>query len=59
MWIVDDKPHWYRATVLNIINGTDGIDAVYEVLYENDDELKQIDHLIEDYGKEEVIFIDV
>ena len=57
--MVNEKPQWYRATVVNIVSGTDGLDAVYEVLYDNGDELKQIDHLIEDFGNNEVTFIDV
>ena len=59
MCVEDGNPRWHRATVTNILSGRDGINAVYEVIYDNNDELKQVDNLIQDFGKGEVMFIDV
>ena len=51
---------WYNGTVLQLLHGKDGeTGAVCEVLYTDDDEPLEDDHLIEDYGEESVKFIDL
>jgi hypothetical protein len=52
-WIVDEtsqQNQWYEGTVVSVLSGTDGdLNAVYEVLYEGEDEAYKIDNLIQDY----------
>ncbi|CAG2223289.1 unnamed protein product [Mytilus edulis] len=62
-WIIDETSHkkeWYKGTVASMLSGTDGrLNAIYEVLYEGEDEPFEIDHLIQDYQSGSVQFIDV
>ena len=41
-WIVDEtsqQKEWYKGTVMSVISGNDGkLNAVYEVLYDGDDD---------------------
>ena len=53
------KHKWNHGTVINILHGRDGIDAVYEILYVDLDELTIINHLIEDFNNKEVQFVDI
>ena len=52
-WIVDEtsqQNQWYEGTVVSVLSGTDSdLNAVYEVLYEGEDEAYKIDNLIQDY----------
>ena len=52
-WIVDEtyqQKQWYKGTVVSVLSGTDSdLNAVYEVLYEGEDEAYEIDNLIQDY----------
>jgi hypothetical protein len=61
-WIVDEtsqKKEWYKGTVMPVISGNDGkLNAVYEVLYNGDDEYV-IDHLIQDFHAGSVVFCDL
>ena len=58
--ITDDSTEWYTGTVLPLLVGTDGSDdATYEVKYDNDDEIYEIDHLVEDYKEASVKFVDL
>ena len=56
---IDGKQKWYHGTVINILHGRDGIDAVYEILYVDSDELTIINHLIEYFYNKEVKCVDV
>ncbi|XP_063414164.1 uncharacterized protein LOC134696586 isoform X2 [Mytilus trossulus] len=59
-WIVDNTSEWYKGTVLSVKSGKDGVKgAIYEVLYDSDDNPYEINHLVEDYRSESVRFIDV
>ena len=62
-WIVDEtsqQNQWYEGTVVSVLSGTDGdLNAVYEVLYEGEDEAYKIDNLIQDYKSGSVQFCDV
>ena len=62
-WVVDEKAdqrEWYRGTVLCVLSGIDGdLNAVYEVLYDGDDDVYEIDHLIQDYRAGSVQFCDI
>lgn len=62
-WTVDETtnhPAWYSGTVLGVISGTDGVDnAVYEIQYEGDNSIYEVDHLQEDYKRSLVRFIDL
>jgi hypothetical protein len=61
-WIVDEtsqQNQWYEGTVVSVLSGTDGdLNAVYEVLYEGEDEAYKIDNLIQDYKSGSVQFCD-
>ncbi|CAC5417661.1 unnamed protein product [Mytilus coruscus] len=62
-WIINEtsqQKEWYKGTVVSMLSGTDGrLNAIYEVLYEGEDEPFEIDHLIHDYQSGSVQFIDV
>ncbi|KAJ8309411.1 LOW QUALITY PROTEIN: hypothetical protein KUTeg_014285 [Tegillarca granosa] len=62
-WIEDeikDVKKWYTGTVTGISSGRDGNpDAVYDVLYDGEDEVYSVDHLYEDYQSASLKFIDV
>lgn len=61
-WIdeTSQQKEWYKGTVVSLLSGTDGrLTAIYEVLYEGEDEPFEIDHLIQDYQSGSVQFIDV
>ena len=58
--ISTDSSEWYTGTVLSLLAGTDGLDdATYEIRYDNDNEIYEIDHLVEDYKEASVKFIDL
>ena len=45
---------------MSVISGTDGkLNAVYEVLYNGDDDAYEIDHLIQDFHAGSVAFCDL
>ena len=55
-----DTTQWYEGTVTAVISGTDGSPtAVYEVLYDEDDEPYAVDHLVEDFQQSAVTFEDI
>ncbi|XP_033730929.1 uncharacterized protein LOC117344934 [Pecten maximus] len=59
---VEDEGHrkWYDGTVMGVESGKDGSpDAVYEVMYDGDEELYSIDHLHTDFQSASVKFIDL
>lgn len=62
-WFLDDSctnTKWYEGYVIGIISGKDGDqDAVYEILYEGDDNPYEVEHLLEDYRKSFVEFLDL
>ncbi|KAK3108124.1 hypothetical protein FSP39_001687 [Pinctada imbricata] len=62
-WIVDEdtqEKQWYTGTVISLISGCDGhINAVYEVVYDGEDEPYEIDHLMQDYHSGSVTFADI
>lgn len=62
-WIINENSRdkeWYKGTVVSVLSGTDGnMNAVYEVLYDGEDKLYEIDHLIEDYRSGAVQFCDL
>jgi hypothetical protein len=62
-WIVDEisqQKEWYKRTVMSVIYGNDGkLNAVYEVLYDGDDDAYVIDHLIQDFHAGSVVFYDL
>ena len=52
-----DSTPWYQGTV-TVISGTDGSPtAVYEVLYDGDDEPYEVDHLMEDFQQFSVKYL--
>ena len=54
------QKQWYKGTVVSVLSGTDGdLNAVYEVLYEGEDEAYEIDNLFQDYKSGSVQFCDV
>ena len=56
----DDKSQWYRGTVLSVIRGTDGNDdALYEVQYDGDPEVYELDNLLGDLRDSQLKFIDI
>jgi hypothetical protein len=61
--IVDEtsqQKEWYKGTVMSVISGNDGkLNAVYEVLYDGDDDAYVIDHLIQDFHAGSVVFCDL
>lgn len=62
-WIVEEgtgKSEWYDGTVLEVVKGKDGeVSAVYNILYDGDEESYEVDHLVDDYSKSSVRFLDV
>ena len=50
----------YTGSVLSVVSGQDGHpDAVYEVLYDREQELYEVDHLLDDYLCSSLTFTDV
>ena len=62
-WIFDEssqQKQWYIGTVVSVLSGTYGdMNAVYEVLYEGEDEAYEIDNLINDCKSGSVQYYDV
>jgi hypothetical protein len=62
-WIVDEatgEKQWYTGTVLETVEGVDGKPgAVYDILYDGDDEAFTVDHLLDDYASSSVKFVDL
>ncbi|XP_071149130.1 uncharacterized protein [Mytilus edulis] len=62
-WIIDEDANhkeWYKGTVVSLLKGTDGkLNAVYEVLFDGDDDVYEIDHLVADYHSGSVQFCDL
>lgn len=62
-WVVNEKTgktKWFTGTVLEVITGKDGDpQAVYEVLYKEDDSVKVVPELASDFQKGHVKFTDV
>ena len=54
------QKQWYKGTVVSVLSGTDDdLNAVYEVLYEGENEAYEIDNLFQDYKSGSVQFCDV
>ncbi|OWF39676.1 hypothetical protein KP79_PYT19098 [Mizuhopecten yessoensis] len=62
-WCVDEatgETKWYIGTVLEVIKGKDGHpSAIYEILYDGEDEPQQVDNLHEDLNGGSVKFVDL
>ena len=56
----DNKTHWYCGSVLSVKRGNDGDDnALYEVQYDGDDQIYEIDNLAADLRDSQLRFIDI
>ena len=56
----NQEKQWYTGTVISLISGCDGhTNAVYEVIYDDEDEPYEIDYLMQDYHSGSVTFADV
>lgn len=62
-WVDNDssqKKTWYEGTVIRTLLGKDGDPtAVYEVLYDGEDEPCEVDQLLEDYQTSSLKFLDL
>ncbi|KAK3108844.1 hypothetical protein FSP39_017117 [Pinctada imbricata] len=62
-WVIDEQKgltEWYPGTVVSLLSGKDGEPgAVYEVLYDDDEEPYEVDHLTEDLKSSSVKFLDI
>ena len=61
LWSIDENhTKWYRGTVLSVIRGCDGDEtALYEVKYDDDDEIYELENLSEDLRGSQLKFIDI
>lgn len=61
LWNIDEHTtKWYPGTVLSVIKGRDGDDdAIYEVRYDGDDEIYELENLSEDLRGSQLKFIDI
>ena len=58
--ISSQQKQWYIGTALSVLSATCGdLNAVYEVLYEGEDEAYEIDNLISDSKSGSVQYYDV
>ena len=58
--VTDNKTHWYSGSVLSGIRGIDGDeDALYEVQYDGDDEIYELDNHAADLRDSQLRFIDI
>ena len=61
LWNTDENTtKWYPGTVLSVLKGYDGDDdAIYEVKYDGDDEIYELEKLSEDLRGSQLKFIDI
>ena len=56
----DNKTHWYSGSVLSVIRGIDGDeDVLYELQYDGDDEIYELDNRAADLRDSQLRYIDI
>ncbi|XP_069105065.1 uncharacterized protein [Argopecten irradians] len=62
-WTIDERTgerKWYNGSVLAVLQGIDGgVDTVYEILYDSEDDPHEVNGLLDDYQDSTVRFIDL